>query len=87
MIDSMGDKAAAKNTMKNAGVPTIPGSEGILQTYEEAEKCARDEAQAEADWNKYLATLKRRAPFGAAATVASVAVVGAAVYMSTVEKE
>ncbi len=42
MIDSMGDKAAAKNTMKNAGVPTIPGSEGILQTYEEAEKCAND---------------------------------------------
>jgi len=42
MIDSMGDKAAAKTTMKNAGVPTIPGSEGILETYEEAEKCAND---------------------------------------------
>ena len=42
MIDSMGDKAAAKTTMKNAGVPTIPGSEGILETYEEAQKCAND---------------------------------------------
>ena len=42
MIDSMGDKAAAKTTMKNAGVPTIPGSDGILETYEEAQKCAND---------------------------------------------
>ena len=42
MIDSMGDKAAAKTTMKNAGVPTIPGSEGILETYEDAEKCANN---------------------------------------------
>jgi acetyl-CoA carboxylase biotin carboxylase subunit len=36
------EKAAAKTTMKNAGVPTIPGSDGILETYEEAEKCAND---------------------------------------------
>ncbi|HIG57884.1 MAG TPA: ATP-grasp domain-containing protein [Flavobacteriales bacterium] len=42
MIDSMGDKAAAKTTMKKAGVPTIPGSDGILDTYEDAEKCAND---------------------------------------------
>jgi acetyl-CoA carboxylase biotin carboxylase subunit len=41
MIDGMGDKAAAKTTMKAAGVPTIPGSEGIIETYEEAEKCAK----------------------------------------------
>lgn len=40
MIDGMGDKAKAKETMKNAGVPTIPGSEGILDSYEEAEKLA-----------------------------------------------
>jgi acetyl-CoA carboxylase biotin carboxylase subunit len=40
MIDGMGDKANAKSTMKAAGVPTIPGSEGILETYEEAEKLA-----------------------------------------------
>ncbi len=31
-INSMGDKASAKETMKKAGVPTIPGSEGLLQS-------------------------------------------------------
>ena len=40
MIDRMGDKASAKATMKEAGVPTIPGSEGILESYEQAEKIA-----------------------------------------------
>jgi len=30
MIDAMGDKASAKETMKAAGVPVIPGSKGIL---------------------------------------------------------
>ncbi|TAF45627.1 MAG: acetyl-CoA carboxylase biotin carboxylase subunit [Sphingobacteriales bacterium] len=29
-INGMGDKASAKNTMKAAGVPTIPGSDGLL---------------------------------------------------------
>ena len=37
----MGDKAAAKTTMKKAGVPTIPGSKGIIDTYEECEKIAK----------------------------------------------
>lgn len=40
MIAKMGDKASAKATMKAAGVPTIPGSEGIIDTYEEAAKMA-----------------------------------------------
>ncbi|MBU2526727.1 MAG: acetyl-CoA carboxylase biotin carboxylase subunit [Bacteroidetes bacterium] len=40
MIDKMGDKATAKATMKAAGVPTIPGSEGLLESYEVAEKTA-----------------------------------------------
>ncbi|BDD10631.1 acetyl-CoA carboxylase biotin carboxylase subunit [Fulvitalea axinellae] len=35
MINGMGDKANAKDTMKKAGVPTIPGSDGILDTVEE----------------------------------------------------
>jgi acetyl-CoA carboxylase biotin carboxylase subunit len=26
----MGDKASAKDTMKKAGVPIVPGSEGLL---------------------------------------------------------
>ena len=35
MIDKMGDKATAKATMKAAGVPTIPGSDGLLGSVEE----------------------------------------------------
>jgi len=40
MINLMGDKAAAKSTMKKAGVPTVPGSEGILATLPIAKKTA-----------------------------------------------
>ena len=40
MIDGMGDKAAAKETMKKAGVPTIPGSDGIIKNFEECKKLA-----------------------------------------------
>ena len=35
MIDGMGDKASAKETMKKAGVPTIPGSVGIIPSFKE----------------------------------------------------
>lgn len=35
MINKMGDKATAKDTMKKAGVPTIPGSKGLLKSKEE----------------------------------------------------
>ena len=35
-IRSMGDKSTAKATMQSVGVPTIPGSEGLLATAEEA---------------------------------------------------
>ena len=42
MIDRMGDKATAKATMKKAGVPTIPGSEGLLDSYEQAESLAEE---------------------------------------------
>jgi acetyl-CoA carboxylase, biotin carboxylase subunit len=37
----MGDKATAKATMKAAGVPTIPGSEGLLESMEEGMKIAK----------------------------------------------
>ena len=43
MIDQMGDKASAKSTMIAAGVPCIPGSEGIMKDFAECEKLA-DEA-------------------------------------------
>ena len=40
MIDKMGDKASAKATMQKAGVPTIPGSEGLIESLENAESLA-----------------------------------------------
>ncbi|WP_445957018.1 acetyl-CoA carboxylase biotin carboxylase subunit [Yeosuana sp.] len=40
MIDRMGDKASAKETMKAAGVPCVPGSEGIIENFESCEKLA-----------------------------------------------
>ncbi|GAB5523622.1 MAG: acetyl-CoA carboxylase biotin carboxylase subunit [Roseivirga sp.] len=42
MIDKMGDKATAKDTMKKAGVPTIPGSDGLLDTVEQGIKLANE---------------------------------------------
>jgi acetyl-CoA carboxylase biotin carboxylase subunit len=42
MIDKMGDKATAKATMKAAGVPCVPGSDGILESFDEAKKIAKD---------------------------------------------
>ena len=42
IIDAMGDKSKAKKTMKSAGVPVIPGNEGILSNPEEAKKIAKD---------------------------------------------
>ena len=42
MIDGMGDKAAAKETMKKAGVPTIPGSDGLIKDFAECKKLAED---------------------------------------------
>ncbi len=40
MINGMGDKASAKSTMKKAGVPVIPGSEGLLESVAEGKKQA-----------------------------------------------
>jgi acetyl-CoA carboxylase biotin carboxylase subunit len=42
MISKMGDKASAIATMKEAGVPTVPGSDGIIPTFEEAQKIAKE---------------------------------------------
>lgn len=41
-INGMGDKASAKDTMKLAGVPTIPGSEGLLTDVKEGIKIANE---------------------------------------------
>jgi acetyl-CoA carboxylase, biotin carboxylase subunit len=40
-INSMGDKATAKATMKAAGVPVIPGSEGLIESVEEGKRQAK----------------------------------------------
>ncbi|KAF2341225.1 acetyl-CoA carboxylase biotin carboxylase subunit [Flavobacterium tistrianum] len=42
MIDRMGDKATAKETMKAAGVPCVPGSDGLLESYEHAKEVAKE---------------------------------------------
>ncbi|MDE5570134.1 MAG: ATP-grasp domain-containing protein, partial [Ruminococcus sp.] len=39
-IEMLGDKAAAKETMKNAGVPVIPGSDGAVRDIDDARKVA-----------------------------------------------
>jgi acetyl-CoA carboxylase biotin carboxylase subunit len=41
MINKMGDKITAKETMIEAGVPVIPGSEGLLHSLDEAKRVAR----------------------------------------------
>ena len=41
MISKMGDKATAKATMKAAGVPTIPGSEGLIKDFVQCKKLAK----------------------------------------------
>jgi acetyl-CoA carboxylase biotin carboxylase subunit len=42
LIRKMGDKATAKSTMKAAGVPVVPGSEGVLKDVEDAYKTAKE---------------------------------------------
>ncbi len=42
MISAMGDKITAKETMVKAGVPVIPGSDGLLNDLEEAKSMAKD---------------------------------------------
>lgn len=42
MINGMGDKITAKETMIKAGVPVIPGSGGLLESLEEAKDLAKN---------------------------------------------
>jgi acetyl-CoA carboxylase, biotin carboxylase subunit len=42
MINGMGDKITAKDTMIKAGVPVVPGSEGLLQSVDEAKGLAKE---------------------------------------------
>ena len=42
MINKMGDKITAKETMIKAGVPVVPGGEGLLENVEAAKKLAKE---------------------------------------------
>jgi len=42
MINNMGDKAFAKETMRKVGVPVVPGSNGTLESLEEGLKIAEE---------------------------------------------
>jgi acetyl-CoA carboxylase biotin carboxylase subunit len=39
-IESMGNKSEARETMQHCGVPTVPGSDGVVETVEEAREFA-----------------------------------------------
>lgn len=41
-ISAMGDKAVAKEMMKKAGVPVVPGSDGVVPDVEAAKKVAKE---------------------------------------------
>ena len=41
LIELMGNKSKAKETMKNAGVPVVPGSDGLVKDINEAKKIAK----------------------------------------------
>ena len=41
-IENMGDKSSARETMMACGVPTVPGSDGCIDTAEEAAKFAEE---------------------------------------------
>jgi len=42
MIGKMGDKSNAKATMKAAGVPCVPGSDGIIENFEDCKRIAEE---------------------------------------------
>ncbi len=42
MINAMGDKITAKETMIKAGVPVVPGGEGLLESVDDAKRLAKD---------------------------------------------
>ncbi|MCK7521829.1 MAG: hypothetical protein MZV64_31200 [Ignavibacteriales bacterium] len=41
MINAMGDKSFAKDTMRKNGVPVIPGSDGVLKNPAEGKELAQ----------------------------------------------
>jgi len=42
LIELLGNKSKAKETMKKAGVPVVPGSEGLIENIDEAKEIAKE---------------------------------------------
>ncbi len=42
MIELMGNKSKAKDTMKNVGIPVVPGSDGLISSLKEAKEVAKN---------------------------------------------
>lgn len=42
MIELMGNKSKAKDTMKNVGIPVVPGSDGLISSLKEAKEVAQN---------------------------------------------
>ncbi|MCF0130961.1 MAG: acetyl-CoA carboxylase biotin carboxylase subunit [Pseudobutyrivibrio sp.] len=42
LIDMMGDKQTARDLMKKSNVPIVPGSDGLVETYEKAKSVAKE---------------------------------------------
>ena len=42
MITAMGDKSLAKETMRKAGVPVVPGSDGVVNNVDDAKRLAHE---------------------------------------------
>ena len=64
MIDRMGDKASAKATMKAAGVPCVPGSDGLLESFEQTQKLAKEMGYPVMLKQQPVAEEKECVPFG-----------------------
>ena len=41
LIELLGNKAKAKETMKNAGIPVVPGSDGLIESKVQAIELAK----------------------------------------------
>ena len=59
-MECMGDKSNAKLTMKNAGVPVIPGSDGAVTSLSQAKGVAQEAVGAASAWCSMRASWRRR---------------------------
>ena len=60
MINKMGDKATAKATMIEAGVPCVPGSEGIIESFDQCKKLAKEMIDGKFANEEELKTIEKK---------------------------